>query len=128
MACLKVLVVSRPLALKYAQKWVVANRPDKSQGFGNGRAKRVCQFMGTFKLCCSFSSRVGLEKKTQVLQPEEKKTVAYHEAGHAVAGWFLEHADPLLKVSWTSGGKSFSSPCVLPCTQNPGLILGSIVV
>lgn len=41
----------------------------------------------------------GLEKKTQVLQPEEKKTVAYHEAGHAVAGWFLEHADPLLKVS-----------------------------
>lgn len=42
----------------------------------------------------------GLEKKTQVLQPEEKKTVAYHEAGHAIAGWFLEHADPLLKVSW----------------------------
>lgn len=39
-----------------------------------------------------------MEKKTQVLQPEEKKTVAYHEAGHAVAGWFLEHADPLLKV------------------------------
>ena len=40
----------------------------------------------------------GLEKKTNVLQPEEKRTVAYHEAGHAVAGWFLEHADPLLKV------------------------------
>lgn len=41
----------------------------------------------------------GLEKKTQVLQPEEKRTIAYHEAGHAVAGWFLEHAYPLLKVS-----------------------------
>ena len=41
----------------------------------------------------------GLEKKTNVLQPDEKKTVAYHEAGHAVVGWFLEHADPLLKVS-----------------------------
>ena len=40
----------------------------------------------------------GMEKKTNVLQPDEKKTVAYHEAGHAVAGWFLEHADPLLKV------------------------------
>uniref|UniRef100_A0A8C7HQ40 AAA+ ATPase domain-containing protein n=1 Tax=Oncorhynchus kisutch TaxID=8019 RepID=A0A8C7HQ40_ONCKI len=40
----------------------------------------------------------GLEKKTQVLQPNEKKTVAYHEAGHAIVGWFLEHADPLLKV------------------------------
>ncbi|KAK9764171.1 AAA ATPase afg3, partial [Basidiobolus ranarum] len=41
----------------------------------------------------------GLEKKSRVLSPEEKKTVAYHEAGHAVAGWFLQHADPLLKVS-----------------------------
>ncbi|KAI8873881.1 ATP-dependent metallopeptidase Hfl, partial [Ramicandelaber brevisporus] len=41
----------------------------------------------------------GLEKKSRVLSPEEKKTVAYHEAGHAVVGWFLEHADPLLKVS-----------------------------
>lgn len=41
----------------------------------------------------------GLEKKSRVLSPEEKKTVAYHEAGHAVAGWYLQHADPLLKVS-----------------------------
>jgi AFG3 family protein len=41
----------------------------------------------------------GLEKKSRVLSPEEKKLVSYHEAGHAVAGWFLEHADPLLKVS-----------------------------
>lgn len=41
----------------------------------------------------------GMEKKTNVLQPEEKRTVAFHEAGHAVTGWFLEHADPLLKVN-----------------------------
>jgi AFG3 family protein len=41
----------------------------------------------------------GLERKSRVLSPEEKRTVAYHEAGHAVCGWFLEHADPLLKVS-----------------------------
>ncbi|KAG8219715.1 hypothetical protein J3R82DRAFT_683 [Butyriboletus roseoflavus] len=41
----------------------------------------------------------GLERKSRVLSAEEKKTVAYHEAGHAVCGWFLEHADPLLKVS-----------------------------
>lgn len=41
----------------------------------------------------------GLERKSRVLGPEEKTTVAYHEAGHAVCGWFLEHADPLLKVS-----------------------------
>jgi cell division protease FtsH len=36
---------------------------------------------------------------TKIISPEEKKIVAYHEAGHAVAGWFLEHADPLVKVS-----------------------------
>ena len=47
----------------------------------------------------------GLEKKTQVLQPDEKKTVAYHEAGHAVISWFLEHADPLIKVSIVPRGK-----------------------
>lgn len=41
----------------------------------------------------------GLEKKTKIISPEEKRIVAYHEAGHAVAGWFLEHADPLVKVS-----------------------------
>ncbi len=41
----------------------------------------------------------GLEKKSKIISPEEKKIVAYHEAGHAIAGWFLEHADPLVKVS-----------------------------
>lgn len=41
----------------------------------------------------------GLEKKSKIISPDEKKIVAYHEAGHAVAGWFLEHADPLVKVS-----------------------------
>ena len=41
----------------------------------------------------------GLEKKNKVISPEERTTVAYHEAGHAVAGWFLEHTEPLLKVS-----------------------------
>ena len=41
----------------------------------------------------------GIEKKSRVLSPEEKKTVAYHEAGHAIAGWYLKYAEPLLKVS-----------------------------
>ncbi|GAB2769560.1 cell division protease FtsH [Hymenobacter luteus] len=41
----------------------------------------------------------GLEKKNKIISPGEKKIVAYHEAGHAIAGWFLEHADPLVKVS-----------------------------
>lgn len=59
----------------------------------------------------------GLEKKTQVLQPEEKKVVAYHEAGHAVAGWFLEHADPLLKVSIIPRGKGLGYAQYLPKEQ-----------
>jgi AFG3 family protein len=41
----------------------------------------------------------GLEKKHKVISPEERRVVAYHEAGHAVTGWFLQHAEPLLKVS-----------------------------
>jgi AFG3 family protein len=41
----------------------------------------------------------GLEKKSLVLSPEEKRTVAYHEAGHAICGWYFKYADPLLKVS-----------------------------
>lgn len=41
----------------------------------------------------------GLEKKSLVLSPEEKRTVAYHEAGHAICGWYFKWADPLLKVS-----------------------------
>lgn len=41
----------------------------------------------------------GLEKKNKLISPEEKEIVAFHEAGHAVTGWFLEHANPLVKVS-----------------------------
>ena len=41
----------------------------------------------------------GLEKKNKIISPEEKRIIAYHEAGHAICGWFLEHAYPLLKVT-----------------------------
>lgn len=41
----------------------------------------------------------GLEKKNKLISPEEKEIIAYHEAGHAICGWFLEHAYPLLKVT-----------------------------
>ncbi len=41
----------------------------------------------------------GLEKKNKLISPEEKEVIAYHEAGHAICGWFLEHAYPLLKVT-----------------------------
>jgi cell division protease FtsH len=41
----------------------------------------------------------GLEKKNKLILPEEKEIIAYHEAGHAICGWYLEHAYPLLKVT-----------------------------
>lgn len=41
----------------------------------------------------------GLEKKSKIIAPAEKKIIAYHEAGHAICGWFLEHASPLVKVT-----------------------------
>ena len=41
----------------------------------------------------------GLEKKNKLISPEERKIVAYHEAGHAITGWFLENTDPVVKVS-----------------------------
>ena len=41
----------------------------------------------------------GLEKKNKLISPKERKIVAYHEAGHAIVGWYLEHTDPVLKVS-----------------------------
>lgn len=59
----------------------------------------------------------GMEKKTNVLAPDEKRTVAYHEAGHAVSGWFLEHSDPLLKVSIIPRGKGLGYAQYLPKDQ-----------
>ena len=41
----------------------------------------------------------GLEKKNKIISPDEKRIIAFHEAGHAVCGWFLEHASPLVKVT-----------------------------
>ena len=41
----------------------------------------------------------GLEKRNKIISPEEKEIIAYHEAGHAICGWYLEHAYPLLKVT-----------------------------
>ena len=56
----------------------------------------------------------GLENKTRVLSDEEKKIVAYHEAGHATASWYLPHANKLLKVSIVPRGKSLGAAWYLP--------------
>jgi AFG3 family protein len=56
----------------------------------------------------------GIERKSNALSPEEKKIVAHHEAGHAVAGWYLEHANPLLKVSIIPRGRALGYAQYLP--------------
>jgi cell division protease FtsH len=56
----------------------------------------------------------GLEKKNKIITPQEKKTVAYHEAGHASISWLLEHAHPLVKVTIVPRGKSLGAAWYLP--------------
>lgn len=56
----------------------------------------------------------GLEKKSKIISPEEKRVVAYHEAGHAVVSWLLPEVDPLVKVSIVPRGKSLGAAWYLP--------------
>lgn len=56
----------------------------------------------------------GLEKKNKVIKPQEKKRVAFHEAGHATASWLLEHAHPLVKVTIVPRGQSLGAAWYLP--------------
>ena len=56
----------------------------------------------------------GLERKSKIISPKEKKIIAYHEAGHAVVSWHLEHVDALVKVSIIPRGKSLGSTWYLP--------------
>jgi len=56
----------------------------------------------------------GLEKKNKIITPEEKKTIAFHEAGHATVSWMLEHAAPLVKVTIVPRGRSLGAAWYLP--------------
>ncbi len=56
----------------------------------------------------------GLEKKNKIISPDEKKTIAYHEAGHATLSWLLEHAHPLVKVTIVPRGKALGAAWYLP--------------
>jgi AFG3 family protein len=105
---LRPLLLAPSLSMEFiAQKLAVL-----TPGFSGADIANVCneaalhaaRRMGTHVEEVDFDTAIerviaGLERKSRVLSKEEKKTVAYHEAGHAVCGWFLEHADPLLKVS-----------------------------
>jgi cell division protease FtsH len=56
----------------------------------------------------------GLERKTKIISPLEKKTIAYHEAGHATVSWLLEYASPLLKVTIIPRGRALGAAWYLP--------------
>ena len=56
----------------------------------------------------------GLEKKSKIITPDEKKTIAFHEAGHATVSWMLEHAAPLVKVTIVPRGQSLGAAWYLP--------------
>ena len=56
----------------------------------------------------------GLEKKNKIITPEEKKTIAFHEAGHAMVSWLLEYAAPLVKVTIVPRGQSLGAAWYLP--------------
>ena len=56
----------------------------------------------------------GLEKKNKIITPQEKKSIAYHEAGHATISWILEHANPLVKVTIVPRGRSLGAAWYLP--------------
>lgn len=56
----------------------------------------------------------GLEKKNKIISPQEKKTIAFHEAGHATISWLLEHASPLVKVTIVPRGQSLGAAWYLP--------------
>ena len=56
----------------------------------------------------------GLEKKSKIISPNEKKTIAFHEAGHATVSWMLEYASPLVKVTIVPRGKSLGAAWYLP--------------
>ena len=99
-------------ALKLNDDVIVKNLAAQAPGFAGAEIANVCNESALIAARKNKNSiemidfqdaidRVigGLEKKNKIISPEEKKIVAYHEAGHAVAGWYLEHADPLVKVS-----------------------------
>jgi len=56
----------------------------------------------------------GLEKKNKIITPQEKRVIAFHEAGHATVSWMLEHASPLVKVTIVPRGKSLGAAWYLP--------------
>jgi cell division protease FtsH len=98
--------------IKVSEKVDIYKLAEQTPGFAGADIANVCNEAALIaarkgKLAVDMSDfqdavdRVigGLEKKNKIISPEEKRIIAYHEAGHAICGWYLEHAYPLLKVT-----------------------------
>ena len=98
--------------IKVSEKVDIHKLAEQTPGFAGADIANVCNEAALIaarknKLAVDMSDfqdavdRVigGLEKKNKIISPDEKRIIAYHEAGHAICGWFLEHAYPLLKVT-----------------------------
>jgi cell division protease FtsH len=98
--------------IKVAKNLDVAKLAAQTPGFAGAEIANVCNEAALIAArngkseveMSDFNAAVdrvigGLEKKNKLISPQEKKIIAYHEAGHAICGWYLEHADPLVKVS-----------------------------
>ncbi len=105
--------------IKISEKLDIHKLAEQTPGFAGADIANVCNEAALIaarknKQAVDFSDfqdaidRVigGLEKKNKLISPEEKEIIAYHEAGHAICGWFLEHAYPLLKVTIVPRGSA----------------------
>jgi cell division protease FtsH len=100
------------LPIKVSEKLDVLKLAEQTPGFAGADIANVCNEAALIAArkdkqsveMIDFQDAIdrvigGLEKKNKIIAPHEKEIIAYHEAGHAVCGWFLEHAYPLLKVT-----------------------------
>ena len=88
--------------MRYNEAALIAARHDKSHVGKQDFLDAVDRIIG------------GLEKKTKVMTEGERRTIALHEAGHATISWFLEHANPLVKVSIVPRGRALGAAWYMP--------------
>lgn len=115
----------KPLLLdKYIDKKILAGQ---TPGFSGADIANVCNEAALIAArskkdkvdMSDFSNAIdrivaGLEKKSKIISPKERRIIAYHEAGHVIVGWVLQSIDPLIKVSIIPRGKSLGSSWYLP--------------
>lgn len=100
------------MPIKISQKLDIHKLAEQTPGFAGADIANVCNEAALIAArknkeavdMADFQDAIdrvigGLEKKNKIISPEEKEIIAYHEAGHAICGWYLEHAYPLLKVT-----------------------------